>query len=186
MVRKDGLTTLVGVLSQVFLLVTAAGAVEINDYQNESVNEFVLANIDWDLTDANGIDETGLIVAQNDDTETEFNADEEFYFGPDEDKVRAEMEKNKVALDPIARAHRDMKLYIGIGLIATAATMFVLGMIHTERELPKDYYQGKKKYDEVYGEDNPVPLVTVKEPYVPSLAAGIGLAAGSVFLMLKK
>lgn len=184
--KIDKITVTVGVLSQIFLLATAVGATDFSDDLDESVNKFVSANVDWEFaTEADG-SSSELIVAQNDDTTESYDATEEFYFGPDEDKVRAEIEKKTSTLDPVARAHRDMKLYIGATLIATAVTMFVLAMLHSKKELPKDYYTGKRKYDEVYGEDNPIQLNTVKEPYVPSIVAGIGLAAGSVLLMLKK
>jgi len=79
-----------------------------------------------------------------------------------------------------------MKIYMSAGLIVTAITMVILGLIHTDKELPRDVYAGRQKYDKVYGEDNPIPLVINDEPYIPSIAAGISLAAGSVFLLLKK
>ena len=184
--KFDKITVIVGVLSQIFLLATAAGATDFGDASDESINKFISANVDWISANEVNADSSELIVAQNDETTESYDSTEEFYFGPDEDKVRAEIEKKNSTLDPVARAHRDMKLYIGATLIATAVTMFVLGLLHTKKELPKDYYTGKRKYEEVYGEDNPIQLNVIKEPYVPSIVAGISLAVGSVFLMLKK
>ncbi|MCP4229993.1 MAG: hypothetical protein GY771_07575 [bacterium] len=175
------------ILSQLFLLIVVAGATETVRSDGEAINSLISANIEWGLAEEaiDGYPEMLLAQAEG-DSDGDFDSSEEFYFGPDEEEVRAEMAKTNAGLDATARAHRDIKLYIGGSLIATAITMFVLGLIHTERRLPEDYYTGKRKYDEAYGEDSPIHLVTVKEPYVPSIAVSIGLAAGAVFLMMKK
>lgn len=117
-----------------------------------------------------------------DDKDPEYNPTEVFYFGPDEDRIRAEFESRMRFLDPTAKAHHDIRLIIGASLVTTAAMMTVLGLLHTDRELPRDYYREKKKYDELYKDLGYIPMVEVKEVYYPSIVIGSVLCSFGVYL----
>jgi len=119
---------------------------------------------------------------EDDEKESEYTADEVFYFGPDEDRIRAEIEKKMSYRDPAVKAHRDIRLIIGSSFIVTAGVMTVLGLLHTRRELPRDYYKNKQKYDEIYEKYGYVPLTEYKEVYYPSIVIGSVLGGTGVYL----
>jgi hypothetical protein len=119
---------------------------------------------------------------EDDEKESEYSSDEVFYFGPDEEKIRAEIEKKMRFLDPSDKAHHDIRLVIGSSFITTACVMVVLGLLHTKRELPRDYYKNKKKYDYIYDRLGYIPLTEVKEVYYPSIVIGSVLGGSGVYL----
>lgn len=119
---------------------------------------------------------------EDDEKDSEYSSDEVFYFGPDEDRIRAEIEKKMKYLDPKAKAHHDIRLIIGSSFITTAGVMIVLGILHTTKELPRDYYKNKKKYDEIYDRLGYIPLTEIKEVYYPSIVIGSVLGGTGVYL----
>ncbi|UCE26899.1 MAG: hypothetical protein JSW52_11215 [Candidatus Coatesbacteria bacterium] len=119
---------------------------------------------------------------EDDDKESEYSPGEVFYFGPDEGRIRAEIEKKMKYRDPAAKAHHDIRLIIGSSFIVTAGVMAVLGLLHTRRELPRDYYKNKKKYDEIYEKYGYVPLTEIKEVYYPSIVIGAVMGGTGIYL----
>jgi hypothetical protein len=153
--------------------------------EDNNATEFVVPKmVEANLTVLNG-DDTGLTVCflyEDDEKESEYDPNEVFYFGADEDRIRVEMEKKMRFLDPTSRAHHDIRLIIGSSFITTSIVMVVLGILHTKKEIPRDYHKNKQKYDELYDRLGYIPLIEVKEVYYPSVVIGTVLCGTGVYL----
>jgi hypothetical protein len=121
---------------------------------------------------------------EDDEKESEYDPNEIFYFGADEDRIRAEIEKKMKYRNPAEKAHHDIRLIIGSSFITTAVVMVVLGIVHTKKEIPRDYFKNKRKYDELYDKLGYIPLTEVKDVYYPSIVIGTALGSSGVYLFL--
>lgn len=179
-------------LLTLFVMITYVVLIPVTAYAYEpagdgngtefAVPEMVGAN----LTVMNGGD-SGLTVCflyEDDERESEYDPNEVFYFGEDEDRIRAEMEKRMRFLDPTSKAHHDIRLIIGSSFITTAVVMATLGILNTKKEIPRDYYKNKEKYDVLYERLGYIPLIEVKEVYYPSVVIGSVLCGTGFYLFL--
>jgi hypothetical protein len=127
---------------------------------------------------------TICFLYEDDEKESDYNPNEVFYFGEDEERIRAEMEKKMRFLDPTSKAHHDIRLIIGSSFITTAVVMATLGILNAKKEIPRDYYKNKEKYDVLYERLGYIPLIEVKEVYYPSVVIGSVLCGTGVYLFL--
>lgn len=129
--------------------------------------------------------DSGLTVCflyEDDEKESDYDPNEAFYFGEDEERIRAEMEKKMRFLDPTSKAHHDIRLIIGSSFITTAVVMATLGILNTKKEIPRDYYKNREKYDVLYERLGYIPLIEVKEVYYPSVVIGSVLCGTGFYL----